>query len=563
MSLLQLLQEASSLDLSSLKKAMQKDKNASLIFKKDLNLDDIDPDSFLATIKFYVLNNENVKRFVASRNDVKNVDLATFTDYKNLRGNELDQQKLDNLQKFIQNIFREFSHLENSGISKDLKKILDSWFNTSGHYNNLPLWAENELDALTDIKPTKRVVLYRGILFSKDTVSEQGSSYNGTLSAANGLKFLKSIREDEPTVELDWDHPSSWTKSKEIATQFAKYGPVSSQYGAMLQWFDRSISEHSVDWALGYVVAVYADPEDVLIDTDKFAARFHIRHGDESEVILKPGKYLVKMIKKYTNKSEIMPEAVSDIDTSHIEEAFNKMESFLSKPIIDEDVSKLSSDDFRSQNVIELMNDWASFKKLVLNSTTTQVLHAYDKIIDTYAHIFKDIAPDDLLANKYADDEIRKKVEKLKRVFAWYNGSIHHPKFKEEQKGSLTGPRWKFGADDVRKTLTTYDVDVLEKPLLTGRRITEREGGRALFMLAQFLDVKLPSSASIHMLNNDNQSKIIDDILNNFFKKLNITKNADRMENIRVLINLLKKASRNEKMIHIIKDFCKKFKDKK
>ena len=65
MSLLQQLQEASSLSVADLKKAVQKDPRAAPVLKADLKLDDIaDKEAFLASVKFHILNNDKVREFV-------------------------------------------------------------------------------------------------------------------------------------------------------------------------------------------------------------------------------------------------------------------------------------------------------------------------------------------------------------------------------------------------------------------------------------------------------------------------------------------------------------------
>ena len=296
--LLKLLQEASTLGINSLKKEMLKDKRISAIFKKNLSLDDIeDKEAFLATLKYWVLNNDSVKNFVASRQNVKDVDLGTFAGYRKMRGKDLTQDNLKWLSEFIQDIFKEYSSVEKGVMSPGLKKELRDWFNASGRYYNLPSWAQRELMSIPSIRPKKRIIVYRGLLFSEGSLEER-KLYDGTLEVGNGLEFLRSIKKGTREVDLKWDRPSSWSHGKAVAERFAQFGPASSNFAATFQWLDRAMSKKHIDGALGFVIATFARPEDILIDTDLMRSQLETTHGSEGEVILKAGTYSSRIVKK-------------------------------------------------------------------------------------------------------------------------------------------------------------------------------------------------------------------------------------------------------------------------
>lgn len=553
MSLIQLLQEASSLPLDDLKKAVKKDATAAPVLKAGAKLEDIpDVEKFLATVKFHILNNEQVRKFVASRSNVKEVHKMHFDDLRKLRASDFDQDKLDYLTDFVKSLFKEHGTVVKGGMSTELKRKLNDWFNNSGTYYTLPTWAERELDSIPGIKPAGRIILYRGVLFSEDSLKER-KKYDGTLEAGNGLKFLRSIRQDKRTVDLDWDRPSSWTKSKEVADRFARYAPSSSQFGAMMGWFEREKQERFIDGALGYVIAIYANPEDVLIDTEKFNANFHMKHGDEREVVLKPGTYTVRIVKKYTVKGEVDPEAAAESAPTTVLDSIEKVKSLADRFTLDKDLTDAVNsigNGWRVNDSANMLKDVKLFSTLATKGATTIALSKWEQLMDFYNKELVEVNVDDLRADNFlGDEETAKKAQALKDLISWFKSKVRHSQFKDGRSNS-TGPKHELSATEYRKTIKADDISSLEPALLVGTRVTDYRAGNAIADFARHLGVSIPASAKPHQFGKDKQQAMLNDILQAFFQKLNLDASEDLAENKRNFINIMKIAYRNQHMIH-------------
>ena len=549
MSLIQILQEASSLALDVLKKAMLKDKTAKLIFSDSLTLDSIEnKDAFLATIKYWILNNENVKAFIASRHDIRDLDKQTLAAYRKMRGNDLDADKLEWLQKFIKNIFKEHSSVERGIMSADLKKKLIEWMDTSGGYYSLPRWAMNELMSIPSLRPNKRILIYRGLLFSKHSLEER-EKYDGTIDVGNGLTFLRSIKKGTREVDLTWDRPSSWSGSKDIAERFAKYGPASSSYAATLQWLERSIDEKHIDGALGFIISTFANPEDILIDT-RLTGVLGSKHSDEQEVILKPGTYKARIVKKYTTKGEVDP-VEQEVDSSDTAEIFSKVDEFLPKLDMPEDSDSLTVDGIGWIRSIQLVKTPAVFKKLILNSTTTSIIHAYDQLLSFYKENLQD-AEEKLKPELFIDNPgLGRRANKLRSFALFFNNNAKHSKL-----GVKGGRRHELDGAEYRSTLSDSDVKAIENDLMKHGRIFS-DSSRPFEQLASILGVATPTTARFSMFGAAKQEPIINEVIDSFFKLIDVERPADNTEAKKVMINYLRKSYRNRVLLDQVKDLKK------
>lgn len=168
--------------------------------------------------------------------------------------------------------------------------------------------AFHELDSL-HLKPTQPVTLYRGLLFR--------------LGSDNTANFLRSIRKGTGTVNLVWDRLSSWTTSKEIANRFATCRSASSNFDAMMGWMSKVKDERVIDGDLGFVISTLARPEDILVDMRM--VNVASQHGHEGEVVLKPGRKIARIVKKYNIKGEVDPKA----DSAGRPAVFSKIDQFI------------------------------------------------------------------------------------------------------------------------------------------------------------------------------------------------------------------------------------------
>lgn len=553
MSLIKLLQEASSLPLSSLKKAMMKDPKVSAIFKKDLSLDSIeDKDAFLTTLKYYLFNNESVKSFVASRAGLNRISKFEFDSLRKLKVADLTDDILQDIKDFAADAFKEHAATNRGSISTELKKELQKWTSHNGRYFNLMPSSQRELMSIPSLRPSKKVVLYRGVLFSDDSL-KSSKKYDGTLSVGNGLKFLKSIKNKGKEVDLAWDRPSSWTTSKEVAERFAKYGPATSSFMAQLQWFDREIAKKEIDGALGYVISTLADPEDILIDISKL--ELDTVHGDEREMILKPGTYHSRIIKKYTVHGEVDISAGTDTDeasqklNSHIDAVALFGNDIALEHLFDIEANiktRVSSSDCSA-----LLKYPTEFKKLILNSTTTEVIHTFDKLSQFYKETLHGINQDDVNVEKFAlDDAMSRRAQKLKEIFNAFNDKRSHSAFTTPKGGKSVGEIYKLSGDEFRQTFKQFDIPTLEKDLLTGGKIGSGSS-RFFTYFANAIGSEVPPSTMASM-GLAKQQQYLDDFASKFFNMIGLSKPDSLTEQYKTIFNLIKKAYRNYAMIEFL-----------
>lgn len=559
MKLLQQLNEASSLDLTDLKKAMSKDERIAGILKKNFTLSDVtDKDAFLSTLKYWVLNNDSVRTFVNSRSGVKDLSAQLFSELRSLRAKDLDDSRFEDIKSFISALFKEHTSTNKNTISAAAKKDITDWLNTNGYLHNISTKTQKELMSIPGIRPDKKIVVYRGLLFSENSLNPKSAykTYDGTLKEPNGLKFLRAIRKGGTVVDLDWDKPSSWTTSKDVATRFAKFGPASSHTSAMLQWFDRQIKKQEIDGALGYVISALVDPEDILVDVNRISNSLSQNHGDEAEVILRPGTYTSKIVRKFTVHGEVDPATPEVDENSPAIKALSLVEKFKETFEIPKITKELFDLPFSGVSDLNVLRNKDMFKKLILNSTTTEAVHATDKLIDFYNKELHVLSDDDLSADKFvSDEETYKKIDALKKLLKRFTEKVTHSKFKDATSKSGKGEVHKLTGEELRTTIKSFDISALEKDLLTSGRIVSSDAARAFNTLARYLEVDLPSSAPISQFGAAKQQPIIDSTINKFFKLIDISKSNSTTENLKTMITLLRKANRNSALLQKLNYF--------
>jgi hypothetical protein len=116
------------------------------------------------------------------------------------------------------------------------------------------------------------------------------------------------IRDKINVGDLDFETsletPSSWSTSINTAERFARFSSASSQYGAMMSWFQRG--KKAIDGELGVIIKATIQPQDILVDLDRVQFSGHMIHGNESEMIVKPGANVqVEIVQAWTPEGEI------------------------------------------------------------------------------------------------------------------------------------------------------------------------------------------------------------------------------------------------------------------
>lgn len=539
MKLIKLLQEASSLSLADIKKAMLKDPKVAFIFKKELSLSDIsDVSSLLASLKFYVLNNTSVMDFVEKRDNIKYLNKNAFSRLRKLKTEEFNEEALEEVREFLTDLFKEHNSVQKSIMSPELKKELANWVDSNSRYHNLSAYAIAELRSNPNFRKNKKIVVYRGVLFTEGDLKNR-PSFGDSFTEGNGLKFLKSIRKGNKTVDLSWDRPSSWTTNKSVAERFAKFGPASSQFMAMSKWLDRAADKREIDGDLGYVVSTLVDPKDVLIDMSVISTNLAARDYGEDEVILAPGKYLVKIVKKFTVDGEVNPDAevIDNPVNSAVEYIKNEVSSF---SIPEKFTSKEFTTVMTEFGGIPALKTKSVARLLITSAATTLSLHLHDKLSELYKKSgIVNLKQADFSADRFNTDGEINNASTIRKMFKAATSTVTH--------GGKKHTHHNLSADDYRTTLRDTELSALESSLLT--RGSVGNNSEMMFRnVARTVGVVLP--ASFWQMGPTKQKPFIDAVVKGTLDILGLPFNEESdTENYKAFVNYLKKLLRNIGML--------------
>jgi hypothetical protein len=333
-------------------------------------------------------------------------------------------------------------------------------------------------------------------------------------------------------------------------------GPSSSSFGATLKWFDKAMNASAIDGALGYVISTFANPEDVLVDAVRISAAIPNQHGDEAEVILKPGTYLARVVKKFTRVGEVNPEEPEEEkkDGPAIT-ALATVQELAKVTTPPEEVSLLDKIGYvPSYDAIGIMRDMPEFKQFLLNSTTTKVIHAFDTLLEFYNKELKAITDEHLSPEQFArDSNLSYRMSKLKAFIKYFNVKEVHSKFLSPTNKKSAGPRHELTAEEYRNTINASDLKYLEKDLLISGKLTNADSGKSFDKLAKYLKYNLPST-KFWMMGAVKQQPVIKEVIDKFFKEIGLDKKENQSENARLMISLIRKAHRNAYMLEQLKD---------
>ena len=547
MKFLQVLNEASSLQLGDLKKAIKKDDKVNVILSKTISLDDIkDKSAFVNSLKYWLFNNENVRSFVRSRAESGKIDKWSFDHLKKLKAGDLNKENLDMMKEFVSDLFRDITAVSNLTVSADTKKEITEFVNGNRGYHKLSTRAQKELASIPGLRPTKPLVLYRGLLFSEYSLTSR-TSYDGTLDKGQGLKFLQSIREGGKIVDLKWDRVSSWSQSKEIATRFAKYGPASSSFAATMQWLSRESKKKEIDGALGFVIAARMQPEDILLDVEKLYGRLSMAHSDEREVIVKPGTYTCKIVHKYTPSGEV---EVGSSDSSK-KQILDRIVADLTKveKIIPDEYEDLVSSGYSYNRLFILRKDTlAAAKKLATNGATTAVIHSFDKampIIRDALVAFDGLGISDFASSDTDTEKFRIVESIFKSVSQKYPVMIDG---KKDQKSVFN-----MSAEDFRVVADPWsEMAQFERQYLVNGRLTSDDAVYIVTSLGNIVGVDTPKPHLLKQSGVTKQETAIQKVIDGFFSYIGISAPDDRIEKAKLMISILRKIVRNSKMMHFL-----------
>lgn len=549
MNLLNTLQEASGHPIDDLKKILMKDKRTKPLFQKHLDLDDIENKvEFLNTAKFFMLNNRNVLQFVEDRDYVKALSKSTLKRLRELKPTELTQKNIDDLLEFTSDLFREFGYVERSGISGATRKELVDWKNANGRYFDLTRATQRELMSIPGLRPTRPTLLYRGLLFNSHDLKER-KRYDGQLEVGKGLQFLRSIREGSRIVDLDWDRASSWSTSKEVAMQFAKFGSAKSNFGATMQWLERAKNNKAIDGDLGFIISTLAKPDDILIDIERLVTAAHMKHGSEAEMILKPGKYTCRVYTKYTPAGEVDPSAGTEIDES-IEKAVQGTREFARTWEV-KSPEGVQSSEWRTIDAERALGqgDTDTFKKLASRGTKDEVLRSYGELKKFYDEYIRDLKTESL-QSLLADVRVGKVIQWIIDLQKMMNGQDRHPAFKSPQNSRGLTTVKEMSPEQYRQASYTIMADRVKDG--TSGRYTDSSIGRFMNTLAKGFGKKDAVDSDIHRRSRKDQEEQLNQILDGFFSTIDKERPADFEEASMALRNALAGAERNSRLLNTL-----------
>ena len=550
MQLISQINEASGIPIDDLKKIMQKDVRIKQIFGSRLDLDSIqNPTEFLKTLKFFVLDNRNVLDFVSGRDYVRDLDKASLKRLREIRPVELEQKDIDVLQTFISSLFREHGYVEKSGMTAPTRKEVLDWVNGNGRHFDLSRSAQRELESLPNIHPNRPTLLYRGLLFSASDLRER-KRYDGQLEVGKGLAFLRAVRDGTRIVDLEWDRASSWSTQKDVALRFAQFESANSNFEATMNWLNNAGSGKKIHGELGFLISTLAQPEDVLIDVRRMVTQAHMKHGDEGEMILKPGKYTCRVSTKFSKADgEVDPIASSKVDDT-ISAVVEAVKQFGKDWADDGSWDVLKSDDWRSIDVERELRDGnlTNFGILSRSSTKESALKAYDQL-RTFYHEHLDSLTGEQLETLAANKSIGKIVRWMSDVHKTFNDRNRHKDFKTSDNARGDTKHKNLSAAQVRETGWSPLADKVATATSGGRFTDYSVGNGIATLLKAFTG---DSIKDLHKGKGADQQKHIDSILKSFFEKFELEQPPEREEAIRKMRSALMGAERNAGLLNKI-----------
>jgi hypothetical protein len=584
MNLIQLLQEASSAPLEDVKNSLKKDPNTKVLFQSVSTLDSVkDKGAFLATVKYHLLNNKNVINFAKSRsinkdapNDqrtgmVKNISSWHVFSLRKLRAETMNASNFSDLKAFVKDLFAEHTVVQKGTVSASTRKELSDWVNGNGRHFNLSRAAIAELTSIPNIKSTEKVTLYRGVLFKKFDLEKKRdySDWNNEkMVDGNGLAFIKQIRQGTKILDLDWDKPSSWSIAPQVAERFAKYGAADSSFGATMQWLQRGADNREIDGELGFVFMIQADPEDVIIDMEKVSDMLQMNHGGEGEVILKPGKYFAKIVKRYTVRGEVDPKGVDVSSKSKIVHQIHYELQKLQDLKIGQMVNKVPKsyvnnepsyreNTFEHYNIQPMLSDDFIKRLKIVNSMTDEIHAAFEKFQMMSKELntkYKDVELTSDMVDVSNDEEV-KRFKIVQALMKKGNARTKSSHFGDKREG----PLFEIPRDKLRMSLgePPYVKELGENIRRAGGTVELHIGDKDLGIWFDHQYKKITGksiSSRFDMLGNAKQKPAVELVLKDFFGQVDIPYPEDYKEALIQFRNILVKYYRNLRLLDKLRD---------
>ena len=501
---------------------------------------------FLSTMKFHVLNNRHVIQFVNDRSNVNALSKSQLKKLRALTVKELNEKTFEELQEFCRALFKEVTAVNSLNLSGSTRKELVEWANGNGRFYSLSTAAQRELLSVPGLRPEKPIVLYRGLLFSSYDLKER-KRYDGQLEVGKGLKFLREIRKGSRIVDLTWERPSSWTTSVKTAEQFARFGPASSSYAATMQWLSR---QGHIDGDLGFILSYLAKPSDVLIDMQLLKTAAHLQHGDEGEVILRPGVYTCRVHTKYTPKGEVDP--VQPKSDDRIDALVSTVQSFADSFTLGD----LLTLELQHWNYVDLERylqhgTIEQLKQLISSTTKSELLKKYEELQQFYKSV-SSVQLSEL--HSVSSREQRPAVEFVIELKGSMERELTHKDHKSVQNPKGKEKAHLMTPQQVRDSRNSTMATTIRN-LGRGMRFTDSSTTRDLTVLAKAANVDPPSE--LHRKSGKIQNDAVLEICSKFLKRIEFEVPNTLAEVTEETANVLLAAERNLTLFSTLNDFRK------
>ena len=534
MSLIQQLDEASTIPIEQLKDKMKKDPRVKVLFTRDPQLDQVkDVPEFIKTLRYYVFSNPSVRQHIEKRADRRDISKSWWQRMAGMKPDyALSDIELGWLASFMKELFKDVGYTAKKDMSKRAADALQSAVD-GDRMHLLDTYAQKEINSL-NIKPDGPITVYRGFGFSGDDLQIKGTG------VGEGLRFIQSIRKGTRTVDLTTDKATLWTTSKEDALHYALFGKGS-------EWREKSKTGQVEGYnrLLAFVVSTLATPDDMIVQLSELSkvtgwpgSNSKRYHG----VILHPGKFLVKVISKHDKTGEI-----NAVDTSGDEELSGIRESlsFLGK-ILKLPVPDITFEGFgRFTHSPETM---AEMGLLLNDETISRLDKLFGTVVRYYQKNLKHIDAKALAAQAGDEPAAFKALTELHEIFyrTIRHKTLADPESRDRAQRTagyarikdLTDPTLAVTAKSTHSELTTMAHVVAAQ-----KRFTDWRSVSPFVGLAKIADPNYKAPDKLHLAAWSVQKQLVDRGVDGFFKVVGEPKPDTPSEQAARILELGEKAT--------------------
>jgi len=172
-----------------------------------------------------------------------------------------------------------------STLSDETIKAVERWINDSSRFKKMERHIIKELDSNPTLKPKSPVTLYRGLLWDGEQMKPGNT----------GDRFKRTIKNG--VAEYESDRVDSWSSDRDMAGTFAVSLPSDDPNT------DKFV-DSEIDGKFGVIISTVVEPKNIIADLSKVTDKRTV-HSDESEYLIRPGRYNVSVIEMYDENGKI------------------------------------------------------------------------------------------------------------------------------------------------------------------------------------------------------------------------------------------------------------------